>query len=118
MSKYIRNTIINFFNYSVISLNDDIIQHIEKQVEKGIYAFQIIYTADASLGNDLIMKFELAKPLDYKLVEIEYEAEAFETDFDTLRKDPNFQLAMQDLTKTNAPANASQLVNLALGGNA
>ena len=72
MSKYIRNTIINFFNYSVISLNDDIIQHIEKQVEKGIYAFQIIYTADASLGNDLIMKFELAKPLDYKLVEIEY----------------------------------------------
>lgn len=37
---------------------------------------------------------------------------------DTLRKDPNFQLAMQDLTKTNAPANTSQLVNLALGGNA
>lgn len=37
---------------------------------------------------------------------------------DTLRKDPNFQLAMQDLTKTMAPANASQLVNAALGGNA
>jgi len=36
---------------------------------------------------------------------------------DTLRKDPNFQLAMQDLTKTNPPANASQLVNVALGGN-
>ncbi len=36
---------------------------------------------------------------------------------DTLRKDPNFQLAMQDLTKTSAPANASQLVNAALGGN-
>ncbi len=36
---------------------------------------------------------------------------------DTLRKDPNFQLAMQDLTKTTAPANASQLVNVALGGN-
>jgi hypothetical protein len=35
-----------------------------------------------------------------------------------LRKDPNFQLAMQDLTKTMAPANASQLVNAALGGNA
>jgi uncharacterized iron-regulated membrane protein len=37
---------------------------------------------------------------------------------DTLRKDPNFQLAMQDLTKTMSPANASQLVNAALGGNA
>jgi len=36
---------------------------------------------------------------------------------DTLRKDPNFQMAMQDLTKTSAPANASQLVNAALGGN-
>lgn len=36
---------------------------------------------------------------------------------DTLRKDPNFQLAMQDLTKTMAPANAAQLVNAALGGN-
>jgi hypothetical protein len=36
---------------------------------------------------------------------------------DTLRKDPNFQLAMQDLTKTSSPANASQLVNFALGGN-
>lgn len=36
---------------------------------------------------------------------------------DTLRKDPNFQLAMQDLTKTMSPANASQLVNAALGGN-
>ena len=36
---------------------------------------------------------------------------------DTLRKDPNFQLAMQDLTKTSSPANASQLVNVALGGN-
>jgi hypothetical protein len=36
---------------------------------------------------------------------------------DTLRKDPNFQLAVQDLTKTSSPANASQLVNFALGGN-
>lgn len=36
---------------------------------------------------------------------------------DTLRKDPNFQFAMQDLTKTMAPANAAQLVNAALGGN-
>jgi len=36
---------------------------------------------------------------------------------DTLRKDRNFQLAMQDLTKTSSPANASQLVNFALGGN-
>jgi len=36
---------------------------------------------------------------------------------DTLRKDPNFLLAMQDLTKTSPPATASQLVNVALGGN-
>lgn len=36
---------------------------------------------------------------------------------DALRKDPNFLLAMQDLTKTSAPATASQLVNVALGGN-
>ena len=36
---------------------------------------------------------------------------------DTLRKDPNFLQAMQDLTKTSAPATASQLVNVALGGN-
>ena len=35
----------------------------------------------------------------------------------TLRQDRNFQLAMQDLTKTSSPANASQLVNFALGGN-
>lgn len=36
---------------------------------------------------------------------------------DALRKDPNFLQAMQDLTKTSAPATASQLVNVALGGN-
>jgi hypothetical protein len=72
MSEYIRNTIIDFFNNSVIVLTDDVIEHIEKEVEEGVYAFQIIYSADESSGS-LMMNFELAKPLDYKLVKVEYD---------------------------------------------
>ncbi len=75
MSEYIRNTIIDFFNNSNILLTDDIIGQIEKQVQSGAYAFQIIYTPNE---HSTLMNFELAKPLDYKLVNKVYDIYSYD----------------------------------------
>jgi len=64
MRKYIRNCIIRFFNDGNIIYTDDIINQIEAEVYKGVYAFQVIYE-EADMN---IYEFKLLKPLYYKNV--------------------------------------------------